>query len=66
VSDDLERRVTWLMDRTSRNADRQKEQLESVKVIPKLTDKDVDDISTAGKGLFSRHFQHKVWDEAKP
>jgi hypothetical protein len=54
------------MYRTSRNADRQKEQLDSVKVIPKLTDKDVDDISTAGKGLFSRHFQHKVWDEAKP
>jgi len=54
------------MDSTSRNADRQKEQLESVKVIPTLTDKDVDEISTAGKGLFSRHFQHKVWDEAKP
>lgn len=54
------------MNRTSRNAERQKEQLESVKIIPTLTDKDVDDISTAGKGLFSRHFQHKVWDEAKP
>ena len=54
------------MDSTSRNADRQKEQLKSVKVVPTLTDKDVDEISTAGKGLFSRHFQHKVWDEAKP
>jgi hypothetical protein len=55
-----------LTNRTSRNEDRQKEQLESVEVIDKLTNQDVDDIWVAGKKLFSRHFMLKVWDEAKP
>jgi hypothetical protein len=46
--------------------DRQKDQLESVKVIPDLTDREVDEILDKGRELFSRHFQHKVWDEARP
>lgn len=54
------------MGRTSRNVDRQKEQLKSVEIIPGLSEQEVDEISDAGRGLFSRHFQHKVWDEAKP
>jgi hypothetical protein len=52
--------------RTSRNPERQKEQLESVQIMPALTSKEIGEISEAGRGMFRRHFQHKVWDEAKP
>lgn len=49
---------------TSRDAARQKEQLEAV-VKVHLTDKEIEAISEAGKGLFYRHFQQEVWEHAK-
>lgn len=52
--------------RTSRNPDRQKEQLEAVEVMPALTSEEVEAINDAGKGWFRRHFQLKVWDAARP
>lgn len=52
--------------RTSRNPDRQTEQLKSVELMPALTSEEVDSISQAGKGWFRRHFQRGVWDAARP
>jgi diketogulonate reductase-like aldo/keto reductase len=56
--------VYWLC-RTSRNPDRQKTQLESVEVMPRLAEKEIEEIAEAGRGLFKRFGQHEVWDLAR-
>jgi hypothetical protein len=54
-----------LIARTSRNSERQKEQLKSV-TAASLSDEQVQATAEAGKGRFYPHFQAKVWDAAKP
>jgi diketogulonate reductase-like aldo/keto reductase len=49
---------------TSRDDGRQKEQLEAFKI--ELAAEEVEAIAAAGRGKFYRHFQHGVWDGAKP
>lgn len=63
----LDPNCIWLTDAensTSRDDGRQKEQLEAFKI--ELTAADVEAIAAAGRGKFYRHFQHGVWDGAKP
>lgn len=50
---------------TSRNAERQKEQLAAF-ALPPLTDAQVAAIAEAGTGRFYRKFMHEMWDGAKP
>ena len=52
--------------RTSRDAARQKEQLDTFRTMPALTQEQVDEIAEAGNKRFFRHFQRKIWDVAKP
>lgn len=50
--------------RTSRNAQRQKEQLEAFSQPP-LTEDEVENIAEAGKGKLHRSFMKEVWDKAR-
>ena len=52
--------------RTSKNAPRQEEQLNALREMSPLSEDQVNEIAEAGKGMFSRHFQRKVWDQAEP
>ncbi|CAD6564921.1 MAG: hypothetical protein TREMPRED_000399 [Tremellales sp. Tagirdzhanova-0007] len=51
---------------TSKNAPRQEEQLNALREMSPLSEDQVNEIAEAGKGMFSRHFQRKVWDQAEP
>lgn len=51
---------------TSRDDGRQKEQIRAFDGRHGLTSAQVEEIAQAGRGKFYRHFQHGVWDAAKP
>ncbi|WVR04010.1 hypothetical protein IAU60_001009 [Kwoniella sp. DSM 27419] len=51
---------------TSRQAERQKIQLEAITKLDPLSDAEVEEISEAGKGRYYRAFMQDVWEAAKP
>lgn len=53
------------MDRTSRQVERQKEQLEAFTTVSPLSSEQVEEIAKKGTERFYRHFQNPVWAAAK-